>query len=268
MSCLKAGFSVYGSSEIIMKNRARGSFRVCSSIETLQFKKSISREFLGKPFDLSDQKPFTNYNIKTPKVNLVNAQPSVCIGKAQRWWEKTLQPNMVEIQSAQELMEFLNNAGDKLVILDFYSPSCGGCKTLHPKICQLAEMNPNAIFLKLNYEQHKAMCYALHVHVLPFFRFYRGAEGRVCSFSCTNATIKKFKDALAKHGSDECGSLGPAKGLDESEVLALASIGLISTDLVLNANKDNKMDDLVINEIAMSTDELSKEDNAMVMAFS
>ncbi|KAK6123219.1 hypothetical protein DH2020_043043 [Rehmannia glutinosa] len=210
MSCLKAGFSVYGSSEIIMKNRARGSFRVCSSIETLQFKKSISREFLGKPFDLSDQKPFTNYNIKTPKVNLVNPQPSVCIGKAQRWWEKTLQPNMVEIQSAQELMEFLNNAGDKLVILDFYSPGCGGCKTLHPK-------------------------------------------------------IKKFKDALAKHGSEECGSLGPAKGLDESEVLALASIGLISTDLVLNANKDNIMDDLVIKEI---TGEMSKEDNAMVMAFS
>lgn len=33
------------------------------------------------------------------------------------------------------------------------------------------------------------MCYSLNVHVLPFFRFYRGAQGRVCSFSCTNATV-------------------------------------------------------------------------------
>lgn len=33
--------------------------------------------------------------------------------------------------------------------------------------------------------------------------------------------IKKFKDALAKHSTDRC-SLGPPKGLEESELLALA----------------------------------------------
>ncbi|CAL9123216.1 unnamed protein product [Musa textilis] len=66
------------------------------------------------------------------------------------------------------------------------------------------------------------MCYSLNVHVLPFFRFYRGAHGRLCSFSCTNATIKKFKDALAKHITERC-SLGPAKGLDETELLGLAA---------------------------------------------
>ncbi|KAK1284684.1 hypothetical protein QJS10_CPB21g00596 [Acorus calamus] len=139
-----------------------------------------------------------------------------------RWWEKTNKPNMVEVNSAQELVDSLTNAGDRLVIVDFYSPGCGGCKSLHPKICQIAESNPNALFLKVNYEEHKAMCYSLNVHVLPFFRFYRGAEGRVCSFSCTNATIKKFKDALAKHGTERC-SLGPAKGLEEHELLKLAS---------------------------------------------
>lgn len=34
--------------------------------------------------------------------------------------------------------------------------------------------------------------------------------------------IKKFKDALAKHSTDRC-SLGPAKGLEENELLALAA---------------------------------------------
>jgi hypothetical protein len=53
------------------------------------------------------------------------------------------------------------------------------------------------------------------------FRFYRGAEARVASFSCTNATINKFKDALAKHGTDRC-SLAPARGLDHSDLMALA----------------------------------------------
>lgn len=145
-----------------------------------------------------------------------------CISKALRWWEKGLQSNMKEIQSAMDLMNSLLNAGNNLVVVDFFSPGCGGCKALHPKvlhvgnilisiwspgcggsyvsfvfffilqICQLAEQNPEIQFLQVNYEQHKSMCYSLNVHVLPFFRFYRGAQGRVCSFSCTNATVSCF----------------------------------------------------------------------------
>ncbi|KAG8099064.1 hypothetical protein GUJ93_ZPchr0013g34474 [Zizania palustris] len=159
-------------------------------------------------------------------------QMNLTIGKAMRWWEKGVQPNMREIESAQDLADSLLNAGDKLVVVDFFSPGCGGCRALHPKIAQFAEKNPEVIFLQVNYELHKSMCYSLHVHVLPFFRFYRGAQGRVSSFSCTNATIKKFKDALAKHGADRC-SLGPAKGLEESELMALAA----NSDLDFTYNK-------------------------------
>ncbi|XP_039159977.1 thioredoxin-like 1-1, chloroplastic [Eucalyptus grandis] len=151
-----------------------------------------------------------------------NVQGNLRIGKAQKWWEKGLQPNMREVNGAQDLVESLLSAGDKLVVVGFFSPGCGGCRALHPKICQLAEMNPDVQFLQVNYEEHKSMCYSLNVHVLPFFRLYRGAHGRLCSFSCTNATIKKFKDALAKHIPDRC-SLGPTKGLEEKELLALAA---------------------------------------------
>ncbi|CAN0829596.1 Thioredoxin-like 1-1, chloroplastic [Linum grandiflorum] len=154
------------------------------------------------------------------------------IGNAQRWWEKGLQPNMKEVTSAQDLVDSLLNAGDKLVIVDFFSPGCGGCKALHPKICQIAEANPEVQFLHVNYEEHKSMCYSLNVHVLPFFRFYRGSQGRLCSFSCTNATIKKFRDALAKHSPDRC-SLGPVKGLEEKELVALAA----NKDLNFNTQK-------------------------------
>uniref|UniRef100_A0A0A9F0V9 Thioredoxin domain-containing protein n=1 Tax=Arundo donax TaxID=35708 RepID=A0A0A9F0V9_ARUDO len=113
-------------------------------------------------------------------------QMNLAIGKAMRWWEKGLQPNMREVESAQDLVDSLANAGDRLVVVDFFSPGCGGCRALHPKICQFAEQNPDVLFLQVNYEEHKSMCYSLHVHVLPFFRFYRGAQGRLCSFSCTN----------------------------------------------------------------------------------
>ncbi|KAH1204847.1 Thioredoxin-like 1-1, chloroplastic [Glycine soja] len=182
---------------------------------------SSSSEFQGK-------KLVFHVNIGLP--NRVNSrlrastgtQMNLRLGKVQKWWEKGLQPNMKEVTSAQDFVDSLLNAGDKLVVVDFFSPGCGGCKALHPKICQFAEMNPDVQFLQVNYEEHKSMCYSLNVHVLPFFRFYRGAHGRLCSFSCTNATIKKFKDALAKHTPDRC-SLGPTKGLEEKELEALAA---------------------------------------------
>ncbi|XP_051117062.1 thioredoxin-like 1-2, chloroplastic [Andrographis paniculata] len=230
-SCsLRSGFSIISGSK-----DARGAFRVCPSIGcSLQFRdsNSISKElFWGKTLtlDLSDQKGVGK--LEPVYATAAPAPATVSFGKAQRWWEKSLQPNMVEIESAEDLVFRLRNSGDRLVIVDFYSPGCGGCRALHPKICQLAESNPDAIFLTVNYERHKEMCYALHVHVLPFFRFYRGADGRVCSFSCTNATIKKFKDALAKHCAPRC-NLVPAKGLSEQELSALASIGQIPMDWV------------------------------------
>lgn len=267
MTCsLKAGFSISGSSDIRVRHAGKGDFRVCPSVGSLQFRDLNSN--WGKTLDLvSDQKGFVNFRTqKGPKLDPVYAQTLVTFGKSQKWWEKSLQPNMVEINSAPELVMNLMNAGDRLVIVDFYSPGCGGCKALHPKICQLAESNPDSTFLMINYEQHKEMCYALHVHVLPFFRFYRGADGRVCSFSCTNATIKKFKDALAKHGTDRC-SLGPAKGLSEQELMALASIDQIPMDWV--PKKEEEQELLALNQqqgVGKDENKLGqKEGNGLVM---
>lgn len=265
MACLlKTGFSVYGPNDVLLARGVKGSSANCPG--ALQFVDSRSKEFMGKQMDGSIQN-LSIWDAKTPTSFCVKAQASICVSRALRWWEKTLKPNMIEIHSAPELVDSLLNAGDRLVIVDFYSPGCGGCKALHPKICQLAETNPDAIFLKVNYEELKIMCRALHVHVLPFFRFYRGVEGRLCSFSCTNATIKKFKDALAKYGSDGC-SLGLARGLEESELLALASVGEISRTMPLDYNKDKVMEDLALEGTSVR-DEIKiglNEGRAVVMA--
>nr|XP_043634173.1 thioredoxin-like 1-1, chloroplastic isoform X1 [Erigeron canadensis] len=185
---------------------------------SLTLRESSAGEFFGRPVTLRGQERRAGAQVAAASdAKMING-----IGKSLRWWEKGLQPNMKEITGAEDLVESLSQAGDQLVVVDFFSPGCGGCKALHPKICQLAEMNPDVQFLQVNYEDHKSMCYSLNVHVLPFFRFYRGAEGRVCSFSCTNATIKKFKDALARYKPDRCG-LGPPKGLEEKELIALGA---------------------------------------------
>lgn len=198
--------------------RARGAGRAALA-ESLQVAGHVSKtSFSAGRMSVKDSKPRP---LSRSLEAAAPGQMNLSFPKAMRWWEKGLHPNMREVESAQDLADSLLSAGDKLVVVDFFSPGCGGCRALHPKIAQFAEKNPGVQFLQVNYETHKSMCYSLRVHVLPFFRFYRGAEGRVSSFSCTNATINKFKDALAKHGAERC-SLGPARGLDESELMALA----------------------------------------------
>ncbi|KAK7411422.1 hypothetical protein VNO78_02855 [Psophocarpus tetragonolobus] len=245
MACLLK--SVYCVPENMFGSKTKGALVPCSS-KTGEAKSwgcsVLSNAFMGK-FTALDEKSLGFCNSKASSNVPLQVQATICVSKALKWWKKSLKPNMIEIHSAQELVHSLLNAGDSLVVVDFYSPGCGGCKALHPKICQIAEMYPNAIFLKVNYEELKTMCHGLSIHVLPFFRFYRGAEGRVCSFSCTNATIKKFKDALAKHGNERC-SFGPAKGLEESELKTLASIGEISvSSSPLLYPKLGKLEDLV-----------------------
>ncbi|KAL1206150.1 Thioredoxin-like 1-3 [Cardamine amara subsp. amara] len=179
-----------------------------------------------------------NDNILFPKKKIpaiVRCQSSLGIGRNQKWWEKELKPNMKSVTSPEDLVNGLLNAGDKLVVVDFFSPGCGGCKALHPKICKIAEKNPEVEFLQVNYEEQRSLCQSLNVHVLPFFRFYRGSSGRVCNFSCTNATIKKFKEALEKHGREQC-SIGETKGLEEKELVAMAANKDLSFDYKPKSN--------------------------------
>uniref|UniRef100_A0A0D6QZ46 Thioredoxin domain-containing protein n=1 Tax=Araucaria cunninghamii TaxID=56994 RepID=A0A0D6QZ46_ARACU len=197
-------------------------------------------ELQGVPVILGEPKRFGTWRGRREAQESVQvrAGQTMFLPRSMRWWDKGVTPNMREVHSAQELIDSLLNAGDKLVVVNFFSPGCGACRSLHPKICQLADMNPDVEFVKVNYEENKSMCYSLNIHVLPFFQFYRGAQGRLCSFSCTNATIKKFKDALAKHNTPRC-SLGPPKGFGEPELLALANNKSLSFNMPAHVVKED-----------------------------
>ncbi|XP_062170276.1 thioredoxin-like 1-2, chloroplastic isoform X2 [Alnus glutinosa] len=216
MTCsMKSCLSFYGlnMNETVLGSKSRGVCGFCPSFGSSQSRNSKSRalpvlsvDFMGKPLLFADQTQTGDWSPKSHSNFSVRAQASFCVSRARRWWEKTLKPNMVEIHSAQELVDSLIYAGDRLVIVDFYSPGCGGCKTLHPK-------------------------------------------------------IKKFKDALAKYGTERS-SLGPAKGLDESELMSLASIHEISIHSPFPSSREESVEDLVMESIDFSG-VLSKAGNKM-----
>lgn len=57
------------------------------------------------------------------------------------------------------------------------------------QLCRTAEDHPEILFLKVNFDENKSMCKSMNVKVLPFFHFYRGAEGQLESFSCSLAKV-------------------------------------------------------------------------------
>lgn len=42
---------------------------------------------------------------------------------------------MKQVHSAEELVGALLNAGDQLVVLNYFSLGCGACRSVHPKVC-------------------------------------------------------------------------------------------------------------------------------------
>jgi len=131
-----------------------------------------------------------------------------------KWWERNPGPNMVDIHSTQEFLSALSHAGERLVIVEFYGTWCASCRALFPKLCKTAQEHPEILFLKVNFDENKPMCKNLNVKVLPYFHFYRGADGQLESFSCSLAKFQKIKDAIITHNTDRC-SIGPPTGVGD-----------------------------------------------------
>ncbi|GJM94845.1 hypothetical protein PR202_ga11527 [Eleusine coracana subsp. coracana] len=134
-------------------------------------------------------------------------------GDQPKWWEKNAAPNMIDIHSTQEFLDALRDAGDRLVIVEFY---------VILQLCRAALENPDIVFLKVNFDENKPMCKRLNVKVLPFFHFYRGADGQLEAFSCSLAKFQKLKDAIAVHNTARC-SIGPPTGVGDVNLLDSAS---------------------------------------------
>ncbi|KAG4132984.1 hypothetical protein ERO13_D08G067000v2 [Gossypium hirsutum] len=131
-----------------------------------------------------------------------------------KWWERNAGPNLIDIHSTKEFISALSEAGDRLVIVEFYGTWCASCRALFPKLCRTAQEHPEIIFLKVNFDENKPMCKSLNVKVLPYFHFYRGADGQLESFSCSLAKFQKIKDAIEMHNTARC-SIGPPKGVGD-----------------------------------------------------
>ncbi|WOG94258.1 hypothetical protein DCAR_0313551 [Daucus carota subsp. sativus] len=155
-------------------------------------------------------------------VEPLQVQATIAETDQPKWWEKTAGPNMIDIHSTQDFLNALSQAGERLVIVEFYGTWCGSCRALFPKLCRTAQEHPEIMFLKVNFDENKPMCKNLNVRVLPFFHFYRGADGQLEAFSCSLAKFQKIKDAIQMHNTDRC-SIGPPRGVGDLNLEAVSA---------------------------------------------
>lgn len=148
------------------------------------------------------------------QLNFSKVQAALTETEQPKWWEKNAGPNMIDIHSSEEFANALNEAEDRLVIVEFYGTWCASCRALYPKLCRIAKEHPEILFLKVNFDENKPMCKNLNVKVLPSFHFYRGADGQLESFSCSLAKFQKLKDAIQLHNVAR-GSIAPSLGVGD-----------------------------------------------------
>lgn len=70
----------------------------------------------------------------------------------------------------------LTNAGAKLVVVDFFATWCQPCVNVSPFVDQLSQNYPNAVFLKVDVDQHQTIAANHSVSAMPTFVFFRNKQ--------------------------------------------------------------------------------------------
>lgn len=69
------------------------------------------------------------------------------------------------------------NSAD-LVVVDFYSPSCGPCKKLGPCIADLAKEFPSVKFIKVNINTHNKIANLYRIRSVPQIFFFKAGKNQ------------------------------------------------------------------------------------------
>ncbi|KAK9804101.1 hypothetical protein WJX73_007533 [Symbiochloris irregularis] len=122
------------------------------------------------------------------------------------WWEAEGPKNFVTASSPQHLRDILSTVGS-LVVADYFSSWCTACRSLFPKLRQLAENNPDVLFVKVNIGSPDLsdMAQRMGISSLPYFQFYK--DGKVATqFTANLLSVNRLRAAISANKDSAAGS--------------------------------------------------------------
>ena len=97
--------------------------------------------------------------------------------------------SIIHCTSANDYHTALEDAGDRLVVVDCYAPWCPPCQQIAPIFERLAGEYPHVVFIKVDMDQAGASLKSeLGVWALPTFCFFRHGR-KLGSFMGANVTL-------------------------------------------------------------------------------
>ncbi|XP_067886732.1 thioredoxin-like [Heterodontus francisci] len=101
-----------------------------------------------------------------------------------------------EIKSYEEFQMKLKEAGDKLVVIDYFADWCGPCKMIAPKFTEFSDTFTDVIFYKVNVDEADDVAQKCQITSMPTFHFYKNGV-KVRSMSGSDAKqLKKIIEEL------------------------------------------------------------------------
>jgi len=140
---------------------------------------------------------------------------------------------MLNVQTAESLTAAIESAcaAGRLAVVAFFSPECYACRSMQPKLRQLAREHAGAlVLLKVNggLDGLREYCEAVGVTKIPFFHFYRGFPlRRVAAFTASMQPerLKLLRQQIEAHAAAalEDGAAVEAGGAEQPPSSVLAS---------------------------------------------
>lgn len=102
-----------------------------------------------------------------------------------------------KITDKDDLESQLKEAGDKLVVIDFYATWCGPCRLIAPVLETLAtEYKDTLVVLKVDVDENEELTSQYNVSSMPTFVFLKSGK-EVHTFS--GASEAKLREAIKEH---------------------------------------------------------------------
>ena len=123
-----------------------------------------------------------------------------------------------DVTEADFMAEVVDKSMTVPVIVDFWAPWCGPCKTLGPQLeAEVAKAKGRVIMAKVNVDENQMIAQQLRVQSIPtVYAFFQGQPVDAFQGAIPQSQVKQFVDKLLALGGDDGGL---ADALDAAEAM-------------------------------------------------